>query len=288
MTPGRPVNGSINSRGTQARRPAPGNHNGGPSGGQMNRPGGNHGGKMAPVGHRDRHHGPRVHPRDRGFIEHGHPGHFYSHHRPHYYGYRIHHLPSHYRLYRYWGWDYYLCDGIYYRWYGGYYHVCRPPFGVYFDRMLYDLDLVMLNFAYYNTLYRTYDAIDDNYRTIEEQNRIIAQNNAAIAQQNSAMASGQAMADESYNLARSLGLVQSYADANVKYYYDDGVFFILGADGQYQTIVPPAGAIIDQLPEDYEIVVLGGAEYYRVDNTIFRMVVIEGKACFEVLGQQVQ
>lgn len=158
---------------------------------------------------------------------------------------------------------------------------------MFFDRALYELDLAIVRFAYYNSLYRTYEAINDNYRTIEEQNRIIAQNNAAIVQQNADLSAGQPMADESYRLATSLGLVQSYADANVKYYYDDGVFFIVGADGQYQTIVPPAGAIVDQLPDDYEIVILGGNEYYRVDNTIYRMVVIQGKACFEVLGQQV-
>ena len=153
--------------------------------------------------------------------------------------------------------------------------------------MLYDLDLVLIDFAYYNTVSRTYSAINENYRTIEEQNRIIAENNAAIASQNLAMSAQTRLADESYNLATSLGLVQSYADANVKYYYDDGVFFIDGKDGQYQTIIPPAGAIISELPDDYETVVLGGQQYYRVDNTIYRMVVIDGKAYFEVLGQQV-
>jgi hypothetical protein len=153
--------------------------------------------------------------------------------------------------------------------------------------MLYDLDLVLIDFAYYNTINRTYSAINDNYRTIEEQNRVIAENNAAIASQNAALAAGNTLADASYNLAASLGLVQSFADANVKYYYDDGVFFIEGKDGQYQTIIPPAGAIISELPDDYETVVLGGQEYYRVDNTIYRMVVIDGKAYFEVLGQQV-
>ena len=67
----------------------------------------------------------------------------------------------------------------------------------------------------------------------------------------------------------------------------DGVFFIEGKDGQYQTIIPPAGAIITELPDDYEVVVLGGNEYYRVDNTIYRTVAIDGKAYFEVLGQQI-
>ena len=250
--------------------------------------------RQGPAGSRNFNAGPRVHPRDRGFIEHDRIGHFYGHHDPHYYGWRVHALPPHYHHHVYWGWDYYYHSGIYYRWYDGYYCVCRPPFGVYFDRMLYDLDLVLIDFAYYNTVYRTYNAINDNYRTIEEQNRIIAENNAAIASQNAALASqdnafsarSQA-AELSYNLASSLGLVQSYADASLKYYYDDGVFFIDGKDGQYQTIIPPAGAIIAELPDDYETVVLGGQEYYRVDNTIYRMVAIDGKAYFEVLGQQV-
>ena len=90
----------------------------------------------------------------------------------------------------------------------------------------------------------------------------------------------------SYNLATKLGLVQSYASANSEYYYDDGVFFILGADGQYKTIIPPAGALIKALPDDYDIVVLAdGNEYYRVDDTIYRMTVTDGVPYFEVLGQ---
>ncbi|MBQ4192416.1 MAG: hypothetical protein II647_03515, partial [Bacteroidales bacterium] len=82
-----------------------------------------------------------------------------------------------------------------------------------------------------------------------------------------------------------LGLFQSYANANQQYYYDDGIFFIEGANGQYQTIVPPAGALIAELPDDYEIITLDGVEYYKVDDTVYRTVVVDGKALFEVLGQ---
>ena len=51
------------------------------------------------------------------------------------------------------------------------------------------------------------------------------------------------------------------------------------------TIVPPAGAIVEKLPEDYETIVLGGQEYYKLDDTVFRVIISEGKALFEVLGQ---
>ena len=90
----------------------------------------------------------------------------------------------------------------------------------------------------------------------------------------------------SYNLATKLGLVQSYASAGSEYYYDDGVFFVLGEGGQYKTIIPPAGALIKALPDDYDLVVLAdGNEYYRVDDTIYRMTVTDGVPYFEVLGQ---
>ena len=94
------------------------------------------------------------------------------------------------------------------------------------------------------------------------------------------------MASESYQLAMRLGLVQSYAAVGQQYFYDDGVFFVMNPNGRYETIVPPAGALVEELPDDYEIVVLAdGKEYFKVDETIYRMTVSEGKAYFEVLGQ---
>lgn len=227
---------------------------------------------------------PRIAPSERAFIEHGHPTVFYNA-GPHYFGYRVHTLPPRHRVHVHWGIDYYYCDGIYYRYWDNCYHVCRPPFGIFFDRAMYQLDLVLLDFAYYNTIYRTYSRINDNYRTIQEQNEIIARNNANIAAQNQIIADRAPAAAASYDLATRLGLFQSYADANVKYYYDDGIFFIEGADGQYQTIVPPAGALIAELPDDYEIISLMGDEYYKVDDTVYRIIFSNGKAYFEVLGQ---
>lgn len=209
----------------------------------------------------------------------------FYHRGPHYFGYRVHVLPSHYLRRAFWGIDYYICDGIYYRFWDNCYHVCRPPFGIFFDRALYNLELVLCDFAFYSTVNRVYREVNENYSTIAEQNAIIAQNNATIAAQNSAIAAGSRVADQSYDLANRLGLFQSYANANQKYYYDDGIFFIEGADGQYQTIVPPAGALVTELPDDYEVVVLDGQEYYKVENTIYRMTVVDTKACFEVLGQ---
>ena len=80
--------------------------------------------------------------------------------------------------------------------------------------------------------------------------------------------------------------MQSFAASGQEYYYDDGVFFITGTNGQYKVIVPPAGALIKALPEDYETVQLSdGNEYYKVDDTIYRMTVVDGVPYFEVLGQ---
>ena len=132
------------------------------------------------------------------------------------------------------------------------------------------------------------NTINDNARTIQEQNSTIAANNALIAQQNANIAMNSSMAAASGSLAQSLGLVQSYANAGGEYFYNDGVFYTKGADGQYVVIVPPAGAIVDKLPDDFEVVELGGGTYYKVDDTIYRMIVsADGDACFEVLGQLV-
>lgn len=210
------------------------------------------------------------------------PARFWTH-GPHYFGYRVNYLPAHYVVHHYWGIPYYACDGIWYRYYGTHYYVCRPPFGVYFDPI--DIALTACRFAYYYDICNTYDTINDNARTITEQNAIIAANNATIAQQNAQIAMNTNKAGESYTLANSLGLVQSYAGANTEYFYQDGVFFTKGADGKYTVIVPPAGALVTALPDDYDVITLNGVEYYKVDDTVYRMTVSNGTAYFEVLGQ---
>ena len=240
------------------------------------------------------------------------PGRFFGR-DPHFFGYRVRYLP-YYRRVRYWGIDYFIYNDIYYRYYLGHYIICRPPFGVLFDIALYDLELDVLRFAYYNNVYRTYRVVDRNYDTIQEQNRIIAENNATIAAQNATIAANNATAAAqqtaqaaqaaqaqaaapsvdlnalksaaSYELANKLGLVQSFAAANTEYYYDDGVFFTKGSDSQYKVIVPPAGALIKALPDDYDNVTLSdGNDYYKVDDTIYRTTVVDGVPYFEVLGQ---
>ena len=150
----------------------------------------------------------RIPPRDRDFMPYDRPCHFWGH-NPHYYGYRVHKLPPRHRRITYWGVEYCIYDGIYYRPYGNFYVVCRPPFGVCIDRAVSDLMFASVRFAYYNNTYRMYRAIDSNNRIIEEQNRIIARNNATIAAQNNSFALNSARANSAYSLADRLGLVQS-------------------------------------------------------------------------------
>ena len=214
----------------------------------------------------------------------GDPARFHSHGH-HHYGHYLHTLPHHYVVHHYWGRDYYYYNDIWYRYYSGRYWVCRPPFGYVFSPVA-DAVYAACRFAYFFDNLYYYDTINDNARTIQEQNSTIAANNALIAQQNQTIAMNSSMAAASGSLAKSLGLVQSYADAGLEYFYNDGVFYTKGADGQYTVIVPPAGALVDSLPDDYELIELGGGTYYKVDDTVYRMTIdAEGKACFEVLGQ---
>ncbi len=203
----------------------------------------------------------------------------------HYFGYRVSYLPSRYTRVVYYGVPYYLLDGIYYRRYGTYYYVSRPPFGVIFDTVLDNLIYSVCNFAYYYDVVNTYRTINENAQTIASQNATIAANNATIAKQNADIALNAERAAKSYKEADRLGLVQSYADAGVEYYYEDGVFFIKDKDGKYVTIVPPAGALVQELPDDYETITLDGDEYYKVDDTVYRITIIDGSPYFEVLGQ---
>ncbi|MBR5567271.1 MAG: hypothetical protein IKW27_00875 [Bacteroidales bacterium] len=228
----------------------------------------------------------RVHPRDRDFMHYSAPSYYWTGYN-HYYGHRVRVLPTHAHRHVYHGVTYYCYNDIWYRSYGGYYVVCRPPFGTSLAAsVIADMTWAAVTMSYYQTVANTYSQITENNRYIAEQNEIIAQNNAIIASQNLMIEQTQAQAQAAYTLAAQLGLVQSYADAGQEYYYQDGVFYAKDSKGDYYVIVPPAGALVETLPEDYDIVVLAdGNEYYKVDYTIYRVTIIEGKPYFEVLGQ---
>ena len=256
--------------------------------GNMRQPGNNRGGSRMDNSMDFRiedHNVHRIPPRDRDFMHYDRPGHFYDHHHPHCFGFRVEVLPPRYKVVRYFGVDYYIYNDVYYRPYRGHYIVCRPPFGVTIARSVVDISFASVNFAYYSNVYRTFGAIDANNRYIDQQNRIIAQNNATIMAQNRAIAMNPNSALSSYEIANRLGLVQSYAYADRNYFYQDGVFYIVNAGGQYQVIVPPAGALVQNLPEDYDIITLGGVQYYRVDDTVYRLTLVSGSPYLEVLGQ---
>lgn len=227
----------------------------------------------------------RIPPRDRDFMAYDRPSHFYDHHHPHCFGYRVEVLPPRYKVVTYYGVNYYIYNDVYYRPYGGHYIVCRPPFGVTIALPIANLTFAAVNFAYYSNVYRTYGTIDANNRYIDQQNRIIAQNNATILAQNRSIAMNPNAAMSSYEIANRLGLVQSYAYADRNYFYQDGIFYIVNGSGQYQVIVPPAGALVQALPEDYDIITLGGVQYYRVDDTVYRLTLVSGTPYLEVLGQ---
>ena len=228
----------------------------------------------------------RIPPRQRDVLAWDRAGYFWGDH-PHYYGYRIHTLPPSYRRISHWGIDYYFYEGVYYRPFGGVYVVCRPPFGTPLERAIDRAILRAIRFSYYCDVYRTYNAVFDYYNTIARQNLIVAQQNAREAARyaSGTYALNANRALTAYELANKLGLVQSYAYAGSDYFYQDGVFYTITASGSYSTIIPPAGALVTSLPDDYEIIVMNGIEYFMVDNTVYRTTVFEGEPYLEVLGQ---
>lgn len=227
----------------------------------------------------------KVHPKDRDFIVYDRPDHFWTGHN-HCYGHRVKILPSHVRRHIYHGITYYCYNDIWYRPYGGHYVVCRPPFGtILAANLIADMTWAAVRMSYYYTVANAYSRISENNAYIAQQNAIIAQNNATIAAQNQIIAMNGQLASEAYGLADRLGLVQSYAAAGSSYFYQDGVFYMMDSDGEYKVIVPPAGALVETLPEDYEMVTLNDDEYYKVDDTVYRVIISEGKPYFEVLGQ---
>ncbi len=188
-------------------------------------------------------------------------------------------LPLNYGRREYFGVSYYVLNDVFYRYVDGSYYVCRPPFGVAF--MPARFGAVSCSFAFYFASYRNYRTYNDVARYVTDRNALVASGNSRLR-----FSSGNAQrAYESYLLADRLGLVQSFAAATADYYYEDGVFFVRTSGGEYVTVVPPAGALVVELPDDYRVIYLDGVEYYAVDYTVYRAVALDGNLYFEVLGQ---
>lgn len=92
-------------------------------------------------------------------------------------------------------------------------------------------------------------------------------------------------ARNAYGSYAGLSLTHSYISSDTEYYYQDGVFYIVDAYGQYMTIIPPTGALVEYLPEDYTTFRRSGELFYRVDDTVYALRLIDGQPLFEVLGQ---
>ena len=110
---------------------------------------------------------------------------------------------------------------------------------------------------------------------------IIAANIASQLVRSAVIASTRA----SYSTYSGLRLTHSYVSSGTEYYYQDGVFYIVDSFGQYRTIIPPTGALVGYLPDDYTTLRRGGDLFYRVDDTVYTLRLIDGQPFFEVLGQ---
>ena len=178
----------------------------------------------------------------------------------HYFGHRLRTLPRGYVTMRVGGLDYYYYDGIYYRPYllGGYY-VCRPPRGTTIASTLFNVALTAV-------------AINTIRNEIER-----AQRAAALSTVYSARNSGYVVrtSDDYYN-------TNLLNQGNQEYYYQDGVFYIL-QNGQYYVIDAPIGALVTEIPADYDEIELDGKTYYQVENTLYKATVIDGALYFEVV-----
>ena len=219
-------------------------------------------------------------------VSHSSVGRFWSN-SPHYFGYRVVSLPPRYRLVRYYGLDYYFWDDVFYRpLLGGGFYVCRPPIGYVLSNPITDLAFAAVTFAYYNSLYNSYSASWGNYGYTDSQNRVVASKNAEIAAQYGDESINTVGAAEATAIAQELGLTQRYALADEEYFYDDGVFYVQNNQGLYEVIVPPAGALVEELPDDYDYFEYGDTFLYQVDDTVYRIVDLDGTLYFEVLGQK--
>ncbi len=228
----------------------------------------------------------RVYPIDCDFIKTNQPAAHWEN-ADHYYGYKVKSLSGRTEKVEKGDNVYYCSNNIWYRPYNAAYVVSRPPVGTPLAAdPVADLKLEPVTVLYFNTVANAYNQISEKNKYIAQQNAAIARKNATIANQDLAIAQTQSKASAAYGQAGQLGLIQNFGDATVTYYYQDGVFYTTDDEGKYVVTAPPAGAIVESIPEDYEAVMLKGRMYYSVDNTIYRLITNGGKPYLEVLGMQ--
>ena len=178
----------------------------------------------------------------------------------HYFGHRLNTLPRGYVKVHVGGLDYYFYDGIYYRPYalGGYY-VCRPPRGTTIASTLLNVALTAI------TINTIRNEIERAQRAAELSRVYSTRNKGYVVRTSDDYYTG--------NIAAQL---------NQEYYYQDGVFYILH-NGQYYVIEAPIGALVTEIPADYDEIELDGKTYYLVEDTIYKTTVIDGALYFEVV-----
>lgn len=72
----------------------------------------------------------------------------------------------------------------------------------------------------------------------------------------------------------------------VQYFYDDGVFFYMNPRGEYEVVQAPLGALVESIPQDCELVRINGEDFYLVDFTLYKLVVVQGRPMFEVVDNR--
>jgi len=76
--------------------------------------------------------------------------------------------------------------------------------------------------------------------------------------------------------------------AQPQYYYSQGTYYVKSYPNQYRVMSPPIGAQVPYIPEDCEEFILYGVTYYKVDDTYYTPVFVNGRIMFEVVGKEIR
>lgn len=73
------------------------------------------------------------------------------------------------------------------------------------------------------------------------------------------------------------------------YYYNDGFFYQPYADGGYQIVEPPVGAVVTQLPAGAQSIVIDGVQYYELNGVYYQPVTnADGSIGYQIAGKDGQ
>ncbi|MUU78639.1 DUF6515 family protein [Winogradskyella endarachnes] len=215
-------------------------------------------------------------------------------------------VPSGAVIITYGGIPYSYYGGVYYRYYGGQYIIVTPPVGmqvntlpVEFDKILVDKTLYYYaDGVFYLPIDKQYEIVDAPidaiiYSLPKETQKVSIDNVTYYSYNKTLYLKIQTQGGRAYKVMgtapeNAVSQPEQYTTIEVDdttYYFSEGVFYIL-LDGQYKIVGPPKNAIVWDLPQNLQELVIDDKTLYAYKNVLYSKVETDANdTAYKIIGE---